>query len=658
MSIKKKMITGMLITSIIPLILLGSLNYWLGLRNTISSSKKEMTNTLNQASDTIESIIESTIADVNFITKLLEEEDQATAYKYFKELKAKNKAYDLVFMGQETNGKLLRFPTADMSPDYDARTRGWYSSAFGEDYYITDPYEDAASGEIVVSIVKEVKKEGKRIGVVGIDFNLTVLNNILSKLKVGESGYMVLFTQKGMTISHPEKDNLGINVFELIPAYENTNKSKDGEIDYAFNNSKKIAFYKQLDIINWTLLANIDYKELIRSFNYIRNLTILILSIVIFIGIIGIFVIQKQIVNPILHFTEGFKELAQGELNKKIKVESNDEIGALTVEFNNFNEKLSEIINQTISITQNVTDVNKEVNEIMDILIKGRGTDEGVIQLAEFTNVILDNVRNQTASSEESLAALEEISASSENVEHKVKVTNTSFEETLKMANMSAQGIKEMIDSMMEISESTNQTNKEIDALKDFSNNIGDIIVSINSIAEQTNLLALNAAIEAARAGEAGKGFAVVADEIRKLAEQTNNETGKIENLISTIQNEVDRVKKGAEEVEAKVELGLNLSKESNENIENIIKNNRQNSEGINDISSSVAEQALASREITTAISEIVNNSTTIESLSSKIHDLSNKIKESLINNQEELHSLDELVDKLQSDLQFFKINK
>ena len=658
MNIKKKITIGILFTSIIPLIALGSINYMLGLKNILASSKQEMSSSLTQVTRTVESMLDSSISDIKLLTKLLEEEELDVAYKYFQEIKAKNPAYELIFLGQESDGNLLRYPLAEMPKDYDARGRGWYKAAIGQDYYITAPYTDALSGEIVISIAKEVKKNGQRIGVIGIDFNLSILNKMLNELKIGDSGYMVLFTNDGMVISHPAKERLGENIYDFVPSFKEGIKGDSGELDYIFNNDKKMAFYRHLKGINWTLLANINYDELLSRFNYIRNLTIAILFVVIIIGVLGVIIVQKQIINPILHFTEGFKELSDGKLNKKIKVESNDEIGALTLEFNNFNEKLSGIISQTVSITNSVTDVNKRVNEIMEILIKGKGNEEGIIQLTEFTNHILDNVRNQTASSEESLAALEEISASTDSVNIKVASTNTSFRETLNMANKSAEGIKKMIDSMVEISDSTNQTNREIDALKDFSNNIGDIIVSINSIAEQTNLLALNAAIEAARAGEAGKGFAVVADEIRKLAEQTNNETGKIENLISTIQNEVDRVKQGAEEVQKKVEFGLELSKESNENIEIIIENNMENSNEISDISNSVGEQALASKEITTAISEIVNNSTTIENLSSKIYDLSNKIKISLISNQEELNSLDELIDKLQSDLKFFKIDK
>nr|MBP6409302.1 hypothetical protein [Fusobacteriaceae bacterium] len=230
------------------------------------------------------------------------------------------------------------------------------------------------------------------------------------------------------------------------------------------------------------------------------------------------------------------------------------------------------------------------------------------------------------------------------------------FKKSLEISHSSTSDIKKMSQSMGEITESVNETNQEIDKLNDISNNIGQIIISINGVAEQTNLLALNAAIEAARAGEAGRGFAVVADEIRKLAEQTNRETKKIEGLIDSIQNSVEKVKESGEGVKTKVDEGLKLSKLAEVSITQISELTDKNALEINDIVTSVKEQSAASQEITIAISTITNNSTEIETLSVETSSISKEIKEILVNKQKDVDKNSTLIEELDNDLKFFKI--
>ena len=349
-----------------------------------------------------------------------------------------------------------------------------------------------------------------------------------------------------------------------------------------------------------------------------------------------------------------------------MEVNSNDEIGSLSKTFNEFVTKIHGIFKDIQTLANEVSSSNETLIKSSDVLIYGKtsnyykdinnGIEKGILQLNEYIESILDNIRNQTASTEESLASLEEISATSTIINNNIKTTKVSFDETLIISSSSRKNIGEMAISMNEIDKSVGITANEIEKLKSLSNSIGMIITSINSIAEQTNLLALNAAIEAARAGEAGRGFSVVADEIRKLAEQTNKETNKIEELIGSVQYGVDTVKEGSDKVREKVKVGLDLTETSRKDIQKIEEHTKINNSELENISSAVNEQSQASSEITVAVSNIANSSTEIEGLSLETSEISNNVKDSLIRNQEMITNLNSLVDKLKRDLQFFKL--
>ena len=533
--------------------------------------------------------------------------------------------------------------------------------------YQWDPW---GPGTILMSYGKKVVKDGVTIGVVGSEFYFSKLRDSLSKIKIFKNGYLVLMDEELNFLYHPNEkltklSDVNEEVGNLF-SKELLEKQEDkGIFRYKLDGKDKVLVYKRLSN-GWIFGAAPLLDEMFVTLNRLRNLVIFLVILAIVVGIVISLIVSKTISTPIVAMEKEFRNLAQGNLNVSLKVSTKDEIGGLSENFNLFVEKISETLHNIIKLTKEVVESNALVTKSMDNLINGAESDyynelrdkidRGIIQLNHSISNVLDNVRNQTASSEESLAALEEISATSESINNSISLTNKSFEKTMKIASSSATNIVQMGKSMEEISISTKETNEEIEKLKTLSSDIGSILVAISSIAEQTNLLALNAAIEAARAGEAGRGFSVVADEIRKLAEQTNKETGKIDTLIKTIQNEVESVKNHSEEVNEKVKVGYDLSQIVQNNINEIIENNRKNAKEIQEIGVSVTEQSTASREITVAIGNIAESSGEIEQLSLATTEIADEVKENIIKNQKRLDSLGELTKQLEKDLSFFKL--
>lgn len=568
---------------------------------------------------------------------------------------------------KELGGKLVRDEKWDVIGS-EFEQDEWWQGPIKNGTNWSEPYYFEEWKANLISYGKRLDYNGQFLGVAGVEFYIDDLKEALASIKILKTGYMVLLNERGDILYHPnEKITKASDLSKEIGEVFTTNSNKKNDsINFTLDGEDQLFVYTRLSN-GWVLAASPVTREMYAKVFDLQKIIIIVLIAIIVLGFIYSFILSTSLAKPIKEMATKFKSLAQGNLKQKINLKSKDEIGDMAKEFNDFTDKLGKTIFDIQSLTTEVSNSNDILKKSMDNLINGEESKyykelstklkRGIFQLNHSIEVVLDNVRNQTASTEESLAALEEISATSQFISDNIKTTEASFAETIKIAKNSSKDIGEMSQSIGEISTSMNLTNIEIDKLKTISENIGDIVTAINSIAEKTNLLALNAAIEAARAGEAGKGFAVVADEIRKLAEQTNMETDKISGLIENVRRGVDNVKEGGVIVNKKVEAGLKLSQLSIENINRITEHALKNDSDIKEISSSsINEQVTASNEVTTAIDTIAQSSIEIESLSLDINSISNDIKDSLIEKQDLINSLNELVETLKKDLDFFKI--
>jgi methyl-accepting chemotaxis protein len=345
-------------------------------------------------------------------------------------------------------------------------------------------------------------------------------------------------------------------------------------------------------------LSKARYDSSMSTFNKVLLVSIAVFGIAIIVSIIISVFVTRSIVAPISSTVAVIEDIAKGDLTKRVEVMSRDEIGEMGNHFNKFVDVLHDTVTQVAASSTRVA--------------SAAGTlDSSAEQMA--TGV------EQAASQINSVAtASEEMSTTSSEIAQNCVMAAKSSEKANNAAISGEAIIQETVMVMNRINGRVKESAKIIKSLGTRSDQIGQVVGLINDIADQTNLLALNAAIEAARAGEHGRGFAVVADEVRKLAERTTQATKEIGRTIEAMQSETKSAVSSMEEGVKEVELGTEETTKSGTALKDILKQ-------INTVTTEVNQIAVASEEQTATTNEIANN---IQQISQVMQETAKRIQD------------------------------
>lgn len=342
--------------------------------------------------------------------------------------------------------------------------------------------------------------------------------------------------------------------------------------------------------------------EIIERLKFNMYSKILILSLLILVIVI---VLANLFAN---RFIEEFSELKEqmyifgkGDFTAQCRVDSIDELGDINSSFNVMVAEQSEIVNG-VKNTINVLDQTSE-----ELAIISEQVNTAVEEIAESMEKLSQEAQYGNNTIIEAGKLFENLSSSVEKSSELSLYSKNNSQRTLEVAKEGRKTIDTSMESMYNIEEKTFNMEKMINEFSKYLNEITNISNTINDLSEQTNLLALNASIEAARAGEAGSGFQVVAEEIRKLAEQSDIEANKVGNLVEEVENIAEKLIKTSKDNHKEVKLGISISQKGVEALDNIIEAINETVEDINNMENIIEEQVGISNKLFNTIETVIN---------------------------------------------------
>jgi len=510
-------------------------------------------------------------------------------------LVAEANAFDLVYFGSEEDGSFWMSKPAQLPEGYDPRVRPWYQmgkSKTGTQF--TEPYVDMITGGLVISIIEGISVNGNFVGVLGSDVPLKAIIDKVMNVGSGDKGRPFVTDSAGKILIH---DDSGLvlkkSIAELDPSLSGlmgeVEKNDSGVFHYSLDGKDMLLAYSKVPELGWVSFVTADEGSVLApAKKEAFNLTLLSLIPVVFGIALFWFLVSKQL-KPIDTLIQRLRDIAEGEadLTKTLDDSRTDELGDVARLFNVFIGRVRDIMASVSELSHNMTKSISELSTTVGDISRG--------------------MHNQTDETNSLATAVEEMNQTISQIAESANETSVQANATIKSAEGSKMSVTDTVSKMQQIAENVRESAEVITKLGESSAQIGDIINVINDIADQTNLLALNAAIEAARAGEAGRGFAVVADEVRKLAERTQSATKEISDMISMLQTEsrnaVVKVESGVEQVEA----GTRSADSAERSITLIVEQTTVATDMVNQIASAAEEQAATTTEIAKNVEKINN---------------------------------------------------